>query len=152
MASPSQARSEAYQPQPSRIAPGISPDEQQQQQQQQQAAAKGSPSSDGVSATFNRATTGQTPCFRNSFLLAIGSGLGITAIGMLSGRTQLFAGNWGAAASVIVGASSWEVCRRSRKAEQTRMRTIIQEHNTRARRGGSAAGSPGNADANAGAA
>lgn len=28
---------------------------------------------------------------------------------MLSGRTQLFAGNWGAAASVIVGASSWYV-------------------------------------------
>ncbi|PWN21888.1 hypothetical protein BCV69DRAFT_241199, partial [Microstroma glucosiphilum] len=71
---------------------------------------------------------GRMPCARRSYLLGLCTGIGVTAIRMVTGRSLRTSANWGAGSFVLVSVTSWEMCRRSLAAEQNRMKMVIQHH------------------------
>ncbi|KAN0063461.1 hypothetical protein ACQY0O_003908 [Thecaphora frezii] len=69
------------------------------------------------------------PCARSSLLMGIASGAGVVGIHLIAGRGLRPGLNWGVGTFCFISLASWETCRRSRKAELLRMRTVIESYN-----------------------
>ncbi|CAO1630636.1 unnamed protein product [Parajaminaea phylloscopi] len=116
-------------PQPSRIAPDAVPQGSNPRTSATPASGTDGGNGTGITSSVQRLTAGKVPCARSSLLTGIATAGGITAIGLVTGRTMRHATRWGGAAFIVVSLASWETCRRGRIAEATRMKTIIEQHN-----------------------
>lgn len=77
---------------------------------------------------------GSMPCARSSLLVGMATAAGVAGISLVAGRGLRRGLNWGVGSFCFVSLASWETCRRNFKAEQTRMRTVIEQY----RKGGRA--------------
>lgn len=66
------------------------------------------------------------PCARGSLLMGMATAAGVTGISLVAGRGLRRGLNWGVGSFCFVSIASWETCRRNVKAEQMRMRTVIE--------------------------
>ncbi|PWZ03028.1 hypothetical protein BCV70DRAFT_10049 [Testicularia cyperi] len=66
------------------------------------------------------------PCARSSLLIGMATAAGVTGISMVAGRGLRRGLNWGVGSFCFLSLASWESCRRNLKAEQMRMRTVIE--------------------------
>ncbi|EPQ31988.1 uncharacterized protein PFL1_00186 [Pseudozyma flocculosa PF-1] len=71
---------------------------------------------------------GSIPCARSSLLMGMASAAGVAGISLIAGRGMRRGLNWGVGSFCFVSLASWETCRRSRKAEQVRMKTVIESY------------------------
>lgn len=75
---------------------------------------------------FSRIPT--MPCARGSLLMGMATAAGVTGISLVAGRGLRRGLNWGVGSFCFVAIASWETCRRNRKAELNRMRTVIESY------------------------
>nr|CDI50988.1 conserved hypothetical protein [Melanopsichium pennsylvanicum 4] len=68
------------------------------------------------------------PCARGSLLMGMATAAGVTGISLVAGRGLRRGLNWGVGSFCFVSLASWETCRRNIKAEQMRMRTVIESY------------------------
>ncbi|SAM73046.1 uncharacterized protein UBRO_20493 [Ustilago bromivora] len=68
------------------------------------------------------------PCARGSLLTGMATAAGVTGISLVAGRGLRRGLNWGVGSFCFVAIASWEICRRNRKAELNRMRTVIESY------------------------
>ncbi|TKY90067.1 hypothetical protein EX895_000065 [Sporisorium graminicola] len=69
---------------------------------------------------------GSIPCARGSLLMGMATAAGVIGISLVAGRGLRRGLNWGVGSFCFVSLASWETCRRNIKAEQMRMRTVIE--------------------------
>ncbi|CBQ67428.1 conserved hypothetical protein [Sporisorium reilianum SRZ2] len=72
------------------------------------------------------ARIGSMPCARGSLLMGMATAAGVAGISLVAGRGLRRGLNWGVGSFCFVSLASWETCRRNIKAEQMRMRTVIE--------------------------
>lgn len=58
--------------------------------------------------------------------MGMATAAGVTGISLVAGRGLRSGLNWGVGSFCFVSLASWETCRRNMKAEQMRMRTVIE--------------------------
>ncbi len=58
--------------------------------------------------------------------MGMATAAGVTGISLVAGRGLRRGLNWGVGSFCFVSLASWETCRRNIKAEQMRMRTVIE--------------------------
>lgn len=58
--------------------------------------------------------------------MGMATAAGVTGISLVAGRGLRRGLNWGVGSFCFVSLASWETCRRNFKAEQMRMRTVIE--------------------------
>ncbi|GAK62633.1 uncharacterized protein PAN0_001c0834 [Moesziomyces antarcticus] len=71
---------------------------------------------------------GSMPCARGSLLMGMATAAGVAGISLVAGRGLRRGLNWGVGSFCFVSIASWETCRRNIKAEQHRMRTVIESY------------------------
>lgn len=94
-------------PQPSRIAPGATPPNPARPSSGSSPGGSGGSQQDGITASARRLTEGKVPCARSSLLTGIATAGGITAIGLVTGRSMSHATRWGGGAFIVVSLASW---------------------------------------------
>lgn len=77
----------------------------------------------------------RVPCARGSLLMGMATAAGVAGISLVAGRGLRSGLNWGVGSFCFVSLASWETCRRNLKAEQMRMRTVIEGYRNREGRG-----------------
>lgn len=60
--------------------------------------------------------------------MGMATAAGVTGISLVAGRGLRRGLNWGVGSFCFVSLASWETCRRNIKAEQMRMRTVIESY------------------------
>ncbi|KAK0520725.1 hypothetical protein OC834_004867 [Tilletia horrida] len=75
---------------------------------------------------------GKIPCARGSLLNGIATAVGVFGVSAIAGRGIRRSANWSAGSFAFVAIASWEICRRQRRAEQARMKMIIETFPNRA--------------------
>lgn len=71
---------------------------------------------------------GSIPCARGSLLMGMATAAGVAGISLVAGRGLRRGLNWGVGSFCFVSLASWETCRRNIKAEQMRMRTVVESY------------------------
>ncbi|CAD6938286.1 unnamed protein product [Tilletia controversa] len=75
---------------------------------------------------------GKVPCARSSLLTGMATAAGVIGVTAIAGRGLRKSLNWGVGSFCFVSVASWEICRRQRRAEQNRMKMIIETFPNRA--------------------
>ncbi|PWN50087.1 hypothetical protein IE53DRAFT_387641 [Violaceomyces palustris] len=73
---------------------------------------------------------GTIPCARTSLLMGMATAAGVSGISLAAGRGLRRGLNWGVGSFIFISLASWETCRRSRKLEHQRMRTVIESYSS----------------------
>ncbi|SPO19635.1 uncharacterized protein UTRI_00031_B [Ustilago trichophora] len=71
---------------------------------------------------------GSMPCARGSLLMGMATAAGVIGISLVAGRGLRRGLNWGVGSFCFVSLASFETCRRNIKAEQMRMKTVIESY------------------------
>ncbi|KIS71606.1 uncharacterized protein UMAG_00049 [Mycosarcoma maydis] len=78
---------------------------------------------------------GSIPCARASLLIGMATAAGVAGISLVAGRGLRRGLNWGVGSFCFVSLASWEMCRRNLKAEQMRIKTVIESYKKSSRAG-----------------
>jgi len=75
---------------------------------------------------------GKVPCARSSLLNGMATAAGVIGVTAIAGRGLRRSLNWGVGSFCAVSAASREICRRHRRAEQDRIKMIVETFPNRA--------------------